>query len=67
MPSSKDTQSLSGFKPKEQLPPKVYVDMRDINFGELRLPPVNKHTSKPQSPLFGSEQNLGQMKDSKKK
>lgn len=60
MSSSKDTQSSSsGFKPKEQ-PPKVYVEMRDKNFAEKArqkdgLPPVDKHTSKPQFPPLGSK------------
>ncbi len=69
MSSSKDTQSSSssGLKPKEKQPPKVNVNMRDIASGELRLPPVNKHTSKPESPWFGSTQDLSQMKGSKKK
>jgi len=43
--------------------------MRDKNFAEKArqkdgLPPVDKHTPKPQC---GSTQNLGQMKDTKKK
>ena len=72
MSSSKNTQSSSGFKPKEQQPPKVYVEMRDKNFAEKArqkdgLPPVDKYASKTQLPQFGSQQNLGQMKDSKKK
>jgi len=66
MSSSKNNQSSSGFKPKEQQPPKVYVEMRDRNFAEKArqkdgLPPVDKHTSKPQFPHLGSKQNLGQM------
>jgi len=72
MSSSKNTQSSSGFKPKEQQPPKVYVEMRDKNFAEKArqkdgLPPVDKHASKQQFPQLGSKQNLGQMNDSKKK
>lgn len=72
MSSSKNTQSSSGFKPKDQQPPKVYVEMRDKNFAEKArqkdgLPPVDKYTSKSQFPPLGSKPNFGQMKDSKKK
>jgi len=72
MSSSKNTQSSSGFKPKEQQPPKVYVEMRDKNFAEKArqkdgLPPVDKYTSNPLFPQLGSKQNSNQMKDSKKK
>jgi len=63
MSSSKDTQSSSGSKPKEPQPPRIRVR----NIDELRQPPVDKQTSKPQSSQFGSNQNLGQMNDSKKK
>jgi len=69
MSSSKNTQSSSGFKPKEQQPPKDYVEFLGKNYAEkarlINVPlPVDKRTSNPQ---LGSKQNSNQTKDSKKK